>query len=147
VFKEQRLTLIKIVNSLSASLTVDIYICLLMHALVGDDDKIVVNDDDVASVRGEKIYHEGVFTKLKKVIGLGKPEEDDDVEAQNRHHDDFKWERRASFPIAQHYNPERSLIYEEVKTSRPSNLTVAVEQVSMFLTGDRTLITFFQVFL
>ena len=128
------------------SLIVDLYICLLMHALVGDDDKIVTDDDDIASVRRERSRdNESAWTKIKKSIGLGQRKAVDDVEAQRHRREDLKLERWDSVPIAQHYNPDRNLIYEEVKFSRPSNLTVAVEQVSMFLTGDRTLITFFQV--
>ena len=77
-------------------------------------------------------------------MGLGKHKTVDDIEAQNDEYGLPKLERWESLPIAQHYNPERSLIHE---VSRPANLnlTVAVEQVSMFLTVDRTLITFFQV--
>jgi len=48
-------------------------------------------------------------------------------------------------PIAQHYHPDRNLIHEQIKSSRETNLTVAVEQVSIFLTSDGTVITFFQV--
>jgi hypothetical protein len=37
------------------------------------------------------------------------------------------------------------LIYKNVKSTRESSLTVAVEQVSIFLTSDGTVLTFFQV--
>jgi hypothetical protein len=50
-------------------------------------------------------------------------------------------------PIAQHYHPDRTLIHDQINSMRSSNLTVAVEQVSIFLTNDGTVITFFQVFL
>jgi len=114
-----------------------------MHALVGDNDQIVVDDDEMASIRRQKIYDdEGILTKIKKVLSLEKHEKANDIEAQ---HDDLRLEWSETIPIAQHYNPDRNLIYEQIKSSRPLNLTVAVEQVSMFLTGDRTLITFFQV--
>ena len=143
VFRGPRSTLTEIVKPLFGLLIVDIYICLLMHALVGEDDKIVVDDDDIASIRHERNQDkESAWTKIKKAIGLGRHAAVDDVEAQKHQDDDLKLE---SVPIAQHYTPERNIIYEEVRASRPSNLTVAVEQVSMFLTGDRTLITFFQV--
>jgi hypothetical protein len=40
-----------------------------MHALVGEGDKIVVNDDDIASIRMEKVHDpEGVWTTIKRVI-------------------------------------------------------------------------------
>lgn len=48
-------------------------------------------------------------------------------------------------PIAQHYHPDRSLIHDQIKSMRETSLTVAVEQVSIFLTSDGTVITFFQV--
>jgi len=143
VFKGPKWTLTRIVKPLFGLLIVDMYICLLMHALVGEDDKIVLDEDDIASIRRERTsYKESTWTKIKHAIGLGRQEAVDDVEAQRHQDDELKLE---SAPIAQHYTPERNLIYEEVKASRASNLTVAVEQVSMFLTGDRTLITFFQV--
>jgi len=145
VSNEPRLTLIEIVQPRKSLLTYDRYICLLMHALVGDDDRIVIDGDDIASIRRERIHEtESLLTKARKAVGLGGRKSPDDVEAQNPH-DYLKLPRRESIPIAQHCNPDRNLIYEEVNNSRSSNLTVAVEQVSMFLTGDRTLITFFQV--
>jgi hypothetical protein len=49
-------------------------------------------------------------------------------------------------PIAQHYHPDRNLIHDRIKSSRETSLTVAVEQVSIFLTNDGTVITFFQVY-
>jgi hypothetical protein len=40
-----------------------------MHALVGEGDKIVINDDDIASIRREKVHdHESVWTTIKKVL-------------------------------------------------------------------------------
>ena len=49
-------------------------------------------------------------------------------------------------PIAQHSHPDRAMIYKEVKSTRMATLTVAVEQVSIFLTADGTVLTFFQVY-
>jgi hypothetical protein len=60
--------------------------------------------------------------------------------------DDFP--RRGSINIAQQSNPDRTLIYDQInKSSKQSNLTVVVEQVSIFLTRDGTVISFFQVLL
>lgn len=50
-------------------------------------------------------------------------------------------------PIAQHYHPDRKLVHDQIQGMRETNLTVAVEQVSIFLTSDGTVITFFQVHL
>jgi hypothetical protein len=42
-----------------------------MHALVGEGDKIVVNDDDIASIRREKVHEdEGVWTTIKNVTAF-----------------------------------------------------------------------------
>jgi hypothetical protein len=50
-----------------------------------------------------------------------------------------------SSPIAQHVHPDLQLVHREAQATRDSNLTVAVEQVSIFLMNDGTLISFFQV--
>jgi hypothetical protein len=109
-----------------------------MHVLVGDDNQIVIYNEGSTEDLAQKRPHKSLSSQFKEIfkhknegadtessVGLGEPE--------------------GLIPIAQHYNPDRSLIYDQVKSSRESNLTVAVEQVSIFLIHDGTVITFFQV--
>ena len=127
----------------------DIYVCLLMHVLIGDDSQIVVDDKDTTSkqkndVEGSLLSGDTVVSRLKRLFTKRhKPHDSFDNTDTLASND--KLERVSSLPIAQHYNPDRKLIYENVRSSRESALTVAMEQVSIFLTSDGTVISFFQV--
>ena len=115
-----------------------------MHVLRNDDDQSVINDTDSVSLHSQSeptntfaSQVKGLFRRRSKFKSF--PKDAETVAGFDGS------ERRSSMPIAQHYNPDRSLIYDEVKSSRESNFTVAVEQVSIFLTNDGTVISFFQV--
>ena len=103
-----------------------------MHALRGDCYQIVYDGDSPAHKKEGSM---GWFSRFKgkevaRMEGL----------------DDFP--RRGSISVVQHNNPDRNLIYDQIsKSSKQSNLTVVVEQVSIFLTRDGTVISFFQVLL
>jgi hypothetical protein len=117
----------------------------LMHVLRNDDDQAVIDDEDSISLKippeqpsNTLVSHvTGLFRRPSKSKSSPK-----DVETVASFDED---KRLDSIPIAQHYNPDRSIIYDEVKSSRETNFTVAVEQVSIFLTSDGTVISFFQV--
>src|SRR5215471_691380 len=117
-----------------------------MHVLRNDDDQAVIDDADSVSLTSQP-EQQRPNTFVSQVTGLfrrrSKPKYfPKDSETAS----DFdECQRQNSIPIAQHYNPDRSLIYDQVKSSRESNFTVGVEQVSLFLTGDGTVISFFQV--
>jgi hypothetical protein len=115
-----------------------------MHVLRNDDDQSVINDTDSVSLHSQSEHIntfssqvKGLFRRRSKFKSFPK-----DAETVAGFDDNG---RRGSIPIAQHYNPDRNLIYDQVKSSRESNFTVAVEQVSIFLTSDGTVISFFQV--
>jgi hypothetical protein len=122
-----------------------------MHALIGEDDRVVTEDDapdscveppsPSASFRSPNAF----FPKLE---GLFRKRQDSNEGVQDAENatdfGDLKG-RRLSLPIAQHYNPDRTLIYDHVKSSREGSLSVAMEQVSIFMTNEGTVISFFQV--
>jgi len=118
---------------------IDIYVCLLMHALIGEDDRIVTEDDassinEMPSSPSGSLFKKGIFRR----------HHDSDEQVHDSEHQ-VGLHRRSSLPIAQHYNPDRTLIYDHVNSSREGSLTVAMEQVSIFLTIDGTVLSFFQV--
>lgn len=110
-----------------------------MHALIGEDDRIVTDDDassitDLASPSNGSVFRKRIFkTRRDSKEGVLDPE------------NEAGFGRRSSLAIAQHYNPDRTLIYDHVNSSREGSLTVAMEQVSVFLINDGTVISFFQV--
>lgn len=116
----------------------DVYICLLMHVLIGDDNQIVMYNEDSTQGPVEEPPHKSLFSLLKGIFKRKGEVADAESSVGLDESENY-------IPIAQHYNPDRSLIYDEVKSSRESNLTVAVEQVSIFYTQGGTVITFFQV--
>jgi hypothetical protein len=114
-----------------------------MHVLRGDNDRIV--SEDCVSLRSmsepNPPREKGFISKIKKVFqGTRRRKGDPETRAGI---DDIN---QLSTPIAQHYNPDRNIIYEGLKSSRETNFSVVVEQVSIFLNGDGTVISFFQVF-
>jgi len=121
-----------------------------MHALIGEDDRIVTDDD--ASSYAEPPSPRESFPSPRaffpKFDGLFRKHHDSNEGVQDAEtatgFDDVKG-RRLSLPIAQHYNPDRTLIYDNIKSSREGSLSVAMEQVSIFMINDGTIITFFQV--
>jgi hypothetical protein len=123
-------------------------VCLLLHVLIGDDDNIVVDDDDSASmlswVTETAPPPPTMFSKLVEFFKGGTRHDDMVRDAETAAGMDEQQKLKVT-PIAQHYHPDRKLIHDEIKSMRQSNLTVAVEQVSIFLTSDGTVITFFQV--
>jgi hypothetical protein len=116
----------------------DIYVCLLMHVLIGDDDQIVIDHETPTQNKVEEKPTKSFSSRFTELFKRKSETSDNESSIGMDSSDDL-------IPIAQHYNPDRSLIYDEVKSSRQSNLTVAVEQVSIFLIHDGTVITFFQV--
>jgi hypothetical protein len=123
-------------------------VCLLLHVLIGDDNNIVVDDDDSASMRSwvseTATPPTTLFSTLVEFF-KGSNKRDDMVrDAETAAGMDEPQKLRVT-PIAQHYHPDRKLVHDQIKSMRESNLTVAVEQVSIFLTSDGTVITFFQV--
>jgi hypothetical protein len=151
VFNGRKWTCIQIVRCATATcLIVDTYVCLLLHVLIGDDDQIVVNEDDNEDTDSLNNWLEepeatpSTWDKIKHYFSK-KAKQDDMVRDAETAAGIDNPQRLSNMPIAQHYHPDRSLIYKNVKSTRQSNLTVAVEQVSIFLTNDGTVITFFQV--
>jgi hypothetical protein len=126
-------------------------VCLLLHVLIGDDDQIVVNEDDNEDTDSLNNWLEepaptpSTWAKIKHYFSK-KAKQDEMVRDAETAAGIDNPQRLTSMPIAQHYHPDRSLVYKNVKSMRESNLTVAVEQVSIFLTNDGTVITFFQVY-
>src|SRR5579871_6329264 len=113
-----------------------------MHVLIDDDERHVI-DEEILSLKN--IQKDGPYRKtLSKIKALFKRESKSRKADNEADANSDELERIDSIPIAQHYNPDRSLIYEEVRSSRESNFTVVVEQVSIFLTTDGTVITVFQ---
>ena len=132
-------------------LIVDTYVCLLLHVLIRDNDQIVLSDDgeDSTSTSGwfERAppHQSSTWDKIKSLLSR-KAKPDEMIQDAETAAGIDQPETLTVMPIAQHYHPDRSIIYNKVKSTRKSNLTVAVEQVSIFLTTDGTVITFFQVF-
>lgn len=115
--------------------------------MIGDNDQIVIDDGDSASISNwveERQPDPSIFDKIKSFFKGGPKTNDIAKDAETAAGMDGLQQLNLS-PIAQHYHPDRSLIYDQVRTTRETNLTVAVEQVSIFLTTDGTVITFFQV--
>lgn len=123
-----------------------------MHALIGEDDRVVTEDDASESFTVEPPSPSGSFPSpnafFPKLEGLFRKRHDSNEGVQDAENatdfGDLK-ARRSSLPIAQHYNPDRTLIYDHVKSSREGSLSVAMEQVSIFMTNEGTVISFFQV--
>jgi hypothetical protein len=120
----------------------------LLHVLVGEDDEIVL-DDDASSLSGwvEEPHEEepSLWAKTKSFF-TGKKNDTEQVvrDAETVAGMDEPQTFRVS-PIARHHHPDRRIIHDGYKNTRDLSLSVAVEQVSIFLIGDGTLITFFQV--
>jgi hypothetical protein len=119
--------------------------------LIGDDNNIVIDDDDTGSMLSwvsEPTPSAPTLTsKIKEFFKGGSSKPDDMVrDAETAAGMDGPQKLRVS-PIAQHYHPDRKLVHDQIQGMRETNLTVAVEQVSIFLTSDGTVITFFQVHL
>jgi len=123
--------------------TVDTYVCLLLHVLIGDNSQIVVNDDDANSISDwvEQAPDPSMFSKLKSFFKGGNKTDGVVRDAETAAEVHIPQNLNTT-PIAHHYHPDRRLIFN---STRKADLTVAVEQVSIFLTNDGTLITFFQV--
>lgn len=127
-------------------LTRDTYVCLLLHVLIGDDNQIVVDDEDGSSLSSwveARTLDASFFGKLRAWF-KGNKADDMVRDAETATGMDEPQTLNVT-PIAQHCHPDRKYIYDQVKSTRDTNLTVAVEQVSIFLTNDGTVITFFQV--
>jgi hypothetical protein len=150
VFKERKWTYTRIVQiplPPSLTITVDTYVCLLLHVLIGDNNQIVVNDDYANSTSDwveQRAPDLSMFAKLKSFFKGGNKTNDVVRDPETATGMDIPQKLNETL-IAQHYHPDRRLIYKQVNSTRKANLTVAVEQVSIFLTNDGTLITFFQV--
>jgi len=129
-------------------MTIDTYVCLLLHVLIGDNERIVVDDDDSASmlswVEDQRAADTSFWSKLKDLLKGTNKSEDMQRDAETAAGMDEQ-QKLLVTPIAQHNHPDRSLIHNQIKSMRESKLTVAVEQVSIFLTTDGAVITFFQV--
>jgi len=127
-------------------LTIDTYVCLLLHVLIANDDQIVVDDEDTPSISSwveERTPEPSFFGNLKAWFKDSRA--DDLVRDAETAAGIDEPQRLNVTPIAQHHHPDRKYISEQVNSTRDANLTVAVEQVSIFLTSDGTVITFFQV--
>ena len=127
-------------------LTIDTYVCLLLHVLIGDDNQIVIDDEDTpsTSIWGEEMTTDPSFFGKLKAWFKGNKTDDMVRDAETAAGMD-ETQLLNITPIAQHCHPDRKYIYDQVKSTRDTSLTVAVEQVSIFLTNDGTVITFFQV--
>jgi Mg2+ and Co2+ transporter CorA len=122
-------------------LRLDTYVCLLMHCLVADDEVIDREEAVLHAHTHEQPNRGSFFSKMKHWWTSNDRKADKEPAGALAN---YTFERKGSITIAQHYNPDRSLIHEQAR-SRDSNLTVAVEQVSIFLTSDGTVLSFFQV--
>lgn len=127
---------------------VDTFVCLLLHVLIGDNDEIVVDDETDSHSIGSWVEQRAPDTtirgKLKSYFSRSSRTDEMVKDAETAAGIDEPQTLRST-PIAQHLHPDRAMIYNGVKSTRMSTLTVAVEQVSIFLTDDGTVITFFQV--
>jgi hypothetical protein len=120
--------------------------------LISDDDNIIIEDTDADSLRSwvserapPKPTTASFMGKLKNLFNTRSNKKRDIVrDAETAAGMDDPQHLQTS-TIAQHYHPDRCIIYNEAKSMRESDLTVAVEQVSIFLMNDGTVITFFQV--
>ena len=122
--------------------------CLLLHVLIGENDEIVV-DDDTGSNSGwaeEEDEKNPSFWAKTKSFFMGKKNNSEQIVRDAETVAGMDEAQTINIPpIAQHYHPDRKIIYDGYKDSRDISLSVAVEQVSIFLIGDGTVITFFQV--
>jgi hypothetical protein len=129
-------------------LTVDTYVCLLLHVLIGDNDQIIIDDNvdstSILSAAEQRTPDLSILGKIKSFFHRNSEMDDIVRDAERAAGMDGLATLKIS-RIAQHYHPDRRLIYDQVKSTRETDLTVAVEQVSIFLTNDGTVITFFQV--
>jgi len=128
---------------------IDTFVCLLLHVLIGDNDEIVVDDEDDAHSIGSWVEQTApdmsTWGKIKSFLSRSNKTDEMVKDAETAAGMDEPQTLRST-PIAQHSHPDRAMIYDQVKSTRMSTLTVAVEQVSIFLTADGTVITFFQVY-
>jgi hypothetical protein len=128
---------------------IDTFVCLLLHVLIGDNDEIVVDDEDDAHSIGSWVEQSApdmsTWGKIKSFLSRSNKTDEMVKDAETAAGMDEPQTLRST-PIAQHSHPDRAMIYDQVKSTRMSTLTVAVEQVSIFLTADGTVITFFQVY-
>ena len=117
--------------------------------MIGDNDEIVVDDENDSHSIGSWVEQSAPDTstwgKFKSFLSRKKKTNEMVKDAETAAGIDEPQTLRST-PIAQHSHPDRGLIYDGVKSTRMSTLTVAVEQVSIFLTADGTVITFFQVY-
>jgi hypothetical protein len=124
-------------------------VCLLLHVLIGENDHIILDDADSDSIQNWVSTERStpdpttMLGKLKDLLKGRRAGEDAMVRDAETAAGMDEPQHLQTSPIAQHYHPDRDLIHKEV--TRESNLTVAVEQVSIFLMNDGTVITFFQV--
>jgi hypothetical protein len=109
-----------------------------MHVLTDDNSQIMIYDENSRQDHMQERSHKLLSSRFKELF-KHKSEGTDSESASDLNKPKYLT------PFAQHYNPDRSLINDGMKSSRESNLTVAVEQVSIFLVHDGTLLTFFQV--
>ena len=126
---------------------VDTFVCLLLHVLIGDNDEILVDDENDRHSIGswvERSPDASVWGKFKSYFSRTNKTDGMVKDAETAAGIDEAETLRPT-PIAQHSHPDRAFIYNQVKSTRMSTLTVAVEQVSIFLTADGTVLTFFQV--
>ena len=121
--------------------------CLLLHVLIGDNDKIVTEDREsfaLPDTGTPRVRENSFYSQIGHYFrGRDDDQEARDAEEGNPEVDHDRTRRLSSGTLAQHYNPDRDIIYEN-KAMKASNLTVGVEQVSILLTDDGTVITFFQ---
>ena len=121
---------------------------MLLHVLIGEGEHIVVDDEDSASVlswiEDQRPTETSFWSKLKDLL-KGTSQNNALLRDAETAAGVDQPQKLSVTPIAQHYHPDRSLIHNQINSMRSSNLTVAVEQVSIFLTNDGTVITFFQV--
>jgi hypothetical protein len=113
----------------------------LLHVLIGDNAKVVTEDQETFALpdNGPPRPREPSF--YDHVAGYFRGRDDNEKDEEEGKYQRSR--RGSNATIAQHYNPDRELIYEN-KGIKESNLTVGVEQVSILLTDDGTVITFFQ---
>jgi hypothetical protein len=122
---------------------------MLLHILKRGDDQIVLDDadseaSDGSSDQDDEISHtRSLFQKLKSLFHRERPEDVvEDAEIAAGIDDPQTLERR---PISLHRHIDRAIVHSRIQKTRPTTpLVVGVEQVSLFITNDGTLITFFQ---
>jgi hypothetical protein len=108
----------------------------------------VVDDEDADSIPSwveERIPNPSLWSRLKVFFMGGNSNVDNLARAAEAAAGLDESQEFNVTPMAQLYYPDRKLIYDGVKSTREASLTVTVEQVSIFLMDDGTVITFFQV--